>query len=312
MSQATTVGQAYDGRGGDSPQWWPSRYGPDDELGAGNELTPERTLAALQIPKEGRKIELAQLLEEGAPAFPPRTWKQLILAHGTLDATKMAPESGGSHMTYFEESAFGTYHIGCHVDGLGHVGIDGHFYNGHHYKDFYTSKGLTKFGVETMRPWVTRGVCLNIAALLGTEQLDEGFVITPEHLEEACRAQNVQIGAGDVVLLHTGWGSLWTEDIEHYEHVEPGAGWDAAHWLTDRRVSLVGADNWAFEVIPFERPDGIFVVHQHLLAETGTHILENATTAELAASGFSEFLFVLTVQKTKGSTGAYASPVAVV
>lgn len=312
MSRSTSVSHAYDGRGGDSPQWWPSRYGPDDELGAGNELTAERTLAALQIPREGRKIELAQLLEEGVPAFPPRTWKQLVLAHGTLDATKMAPESGGSNMTYFEESAYGTYHIGCHIDGLGHVGIDGHFYNGHHYKDFYTSKGLTKFGVETMRPWVTRGVCLNIAALLGTEQLDEGFVVTPEHLEEASRAQNVEVGAGDVVLLHTGWGSLWSQDIEHYEHVEPGAGWDAAHWLTDRRVSLVGADNWAFEVIPFERSDGIFVVHQHLLAETGTHILENITTSELAASGNSEFLFVLTVQKTKGSTGAYASPVAVV
>ncbi|MDQ4119439.1 MAG: cyclase family protein [Actinomycetota bacterium] len=311
MSQSTSA-QPYDGRGSESPQWWPSRYGPDDELGAGNELTSERTLAALRIPREGRKIELAQLLEEGVPAFPPRTWKQLVLAHGTLDATKMAAESGGSQMTYFEESAFGTYHIGCHVDGLGHVGIDGHFYNGHHYKDFYTAKGLTKFGVETMRPWVTRGVCLNIAALLGTEQLDEGFVITPEHLEEACRAQDVEIGAGDVVLLHTGWGSLWSQDIEHYEHVEPGAGWDAAHWLTDRRVSLVGADNWAFEVIPFERPDGIFVVHQHLLAETGTHILENATTTELAATGRSEFLFVLTVQKTKGSTGAYASPVAVI
>jgi kynurenine formamidase len=309
MSQTTTA-QGYDGRGGNSPQWWPSRYGPDDEIGAGNELTPERTLAALKIPTEGRKIELAQLLEEGVPAFPPRTWKQLVLAHGALDATKMAPE--GSQMTYFEEQATGTYHIGCHVDGLGHVGIDGHFYNGHHYKDFYTSKGLTKFGVETMRPWVGRGVCLDIAKLEGTEQLPEGFVITPDHLEQACRAQNVEIGAGDVVLLHTGWGALWSEDIEHYEHVEPGAGWDAAHWLTDKRVSLVGADNWAFEVIPFERSDGIFVIHQHLLAETGTHIIENIKTSELVATGRSEFLFVLTVQKSKGSTGAMASPVAVI
>lgn len=46
--------------------------------------------------------------------------------------------------------------------------------------------------------------------------------------------------------------------------------------------------------------------------EPGTHILENSTTAELAAGGHSEFLFCLTVQKTKGSTGAMASPVAIV
>jgi kynurenine formamidase len=300
----------YDGRGAESPQWWPSRYGPDDELGAGNELTAERTLEALKLPRSGKAIKLAQLLTEDVPAFPPRSWKQIVLGHGALEATRLG--AGGSDLTYFEEQVTGTYHIGCHVDGLGHVGIDGHFYNGHHYKDFYSAKGLTKFGAETMRPWVCRGVCLDIAKLLGQDVLEGGFVITPEHLESACEQQDVEIRPGDVVLLHTGWGSLWDKDIHEYEEVEPGAGWDAAHWLTDRRVSLVGADNWAFETIPFEREDGVFAVHQHLLAETGTHILENSTTAELAAGGHSEFLFCLTVQMSKGSTGAMASPVAVV
>jgi hypothetical protein len=55
MTDAHAPG-AYDGRGRDSPQWWPSRYGAEDELGAGNELTPERAMAALKIPKEGRVI----------------------------------------------------------------------------------------------------------------------------------------------------------------------------------------------------------------------------------------------------------------
>jgi kynurenine formamidase len=302
--------EVYDGNGARSPQWWPSRYGADDELGAGNELTPERTLAALKLPVEGRCIELAQLLEEGVPAYPPRDWKQLILAHGALEQNLLGP--GTNDMSYFEEHISATYHIGCHLDGLGHVGIVDRFYNGNKYGDIYTPTGLKKLGIHNVKPWVTRGVLLNIAKLLGTERLDEGFVITPEHLEGAEEAQGVKVQAGDVVLLHTGWGDLWTEDIERYEHVEPGAGWDAAHWLTDRRVSLVGADNWAFEVIPPERPDRPFAVHQHVLAETGTHILENIVTAELAETGRAEFLFVLTVQKSKGSTGAMASPVAVI
>jgi kynurenine formamidase len=215
-------------------------------------------------------------------------------------------------MTYFEEQATGTYHIGCHVDGLGHVGINGHFYNGNHYKDFYTPKGLTKFGAETIRPWICRAVCLNIADVKGKEQLEPGYAVTPDDLEAACARQGVEIGAGDVVLLHTGWGVKWDQDIHEYEEVEPGASWDAARWLTDKRVSLVGADNWAFEVIPFEREDGIFAVHQHLLAEMGTHILENIKTQELVEGEHSEFLFCLTVQNSKGSTGAMASPVAIV
>ena len=80
----------YDGTGGRSAQWWPTRYGAEDELGAGHELTPERTLAALRIPKEGRIIELAQLLEPGIPAYPPRAWHQLVLAHGGLEETMLA------------------------------------------------------------------------------------------------------------------------------------------------------------------------------------------------------------------------------
>src|SRR4051812_12816704 len=59
----TQQAQQYDATGSRSPQWWPSRYGPDDELGAGNELTPERTLEALALPAEGRLVQLAQVLE---------------------------------------------------------------------------------------------------------------------------------------------------------------------------------------------------------------------------------------------------------
>ncbi len=142
--------------------------------------------------------------------------------------------------------------------------------------------------------------------------LDGGFSIAPDHLESACRRQGVEVRAGDAALLHTGWADLWMRDNDRFLSQEPGLGWDGAHWLTERRVSCVGADNWALEVIPFEQPGSILVVHQHLLAETGTYIIENIRTAELVASGRSEFLFVMTPLKIKGATGSMVSPVAVV
>src|SRR5262249_12855114 len=151
-------------------------------------------------------------------------------------------------------------------------------YNGLHYKEFYDVKGLTQLGIEQARP---RGICLDIARLLETEMLPEGFVIRPEHLAHACDVHGVAIQPGDAVLLHTGWGALWTADPQRYNAAEPGLGWEGAHWLTDRRVSLVGADNWGLEVMPFERDDYPFVVHQHLIAETGTYVLENTTTQEV-------------------------------
>jgi kynurenine formamidase len=300
----------YDGRGRTDPPWWPSRYGEMDRLGSGNELTPERTLRALRIPREGRTLNLAQTVERGVPAVYPREWRQLILTHGLL-GNPDAPR-GCSRESWVEEEIASGNHIGCHVDALGHLGIDGHFYNGLHYRDFVTATGLTQLGIETARPWVCRGVCLDIAGLVGSEPLEEGFVVTPDHLEDACERQGVEVQAGDAVLLHTGWGALYGADPDRYAAAEPGAGWDAAHRLTDRRVSLVGADNWAFEVLPFEYAEREFCVHQHLLAETGTHILENIDTAALASGGHSEFLFLLTVPKLKGATAAPAGPVAVV
>jgi kynurenine formamidase len=300
----------YDATGGKSPQWWPSRYGAGDELGAGHELTPERAMAALRIPKRGEIIELAQLLEPGIPAYPPRAWHQLVLAHGSLEDTMLAKDT--TQASYFEEHVTQTYQIGCHLDGLGHVGVNGRYYNGMHYEEIYAPTGLRRLGIEQAPQWVARGVCLDIAGIEGTTMLEEGFAITPEHLEAACEKQGVEIGAGDVVLLHTGWSSLWMVDNDRYGALEPGLGWDAAHWLTERRISLAGADNWCLEVWPPEQAGSPLVVHQHLLCETGTYIIENIQTKPLVDGGHSEFLFLLSPNKTKGSTGSMAAPIAVV
>ncbi|MDN5915091.1 MAG: cyclase family protein [Pseudonocardia sp.] len=170
---------AYDGNGGRSPRWWPSRYGSDDRIGAANELTDERALAALGLPREGRVVELGRLLEPGVPAYPPRTWSQLMLAHQSL--IQWSPT--GSQMTAFEEQVSQTYQIGTHLDGLGHVGVDGRFYNGLHYEDFFAPTGLTELGIETAKPWVSRGVFLDIAGLEDERVLPAGFVIEPAHLE---------------------------------------------------------------------------------------------------------------------------------
>lgn len=296
----------YDNRGRNSPRWWPSRYGAEDEIGASNELSPRLTLEALRLPQTGEILELAQVLAPGTPTWPPRTFHQLIDTHSAL----LPFGEGTTDATVFEESVAQGYHVGCHLDGLGHIGIHGHFYNGHHFRDFVDASGLTKFGIERVPPWMTRGVCLDIAALVGVTVLDLGFVIMPSHLEFACERQEVEVRAGDVVLLNTGWGTLWTID-DRYIEGEPGAGIDVCHWLTDRRVSAVGADNAAFEVIPPEAPDLMLAGHQHLLTETGTYIIENLRLDDLAKSGRSEFLFVMATNKVKGATASMVSPLAV-
>ncbi len=300
----------YDGSGGNSEQWWPSRYGPGDRLGSGNELTPERTLGALRLPKKGQVVELARIVEPGIPIYPPRFWNQLILSHESLEGLRA--DDSESDFGAFEEVVSQSYQIGCHLDALGHVTINGRFYNGVHYADNYATGGMRELGIENARPWVTRGICLDLTKVITLDTMDVGFVIEPGHLEAASQRQGVEVGAGDAVLIHTGWGRLWGRHNERYASGEPGVGWDAAHWLTDRRVSLVGADNWGFEPIPFQNPLRPYVVHQHLLPESGTHILENVDTSELAEMSASEFLFIVSPIKTRGSTASMVNPLAVV
>jgi kynurenine formamidase len=303
-----TAAGAYDGSGSGSPRWWPSRYGAEDRVGAGNELKPERTLAALGVPRSGEVIELAQHLDAGSPAFPPRSFRQLILVHG---ADAAIAEPSDNDVMWLEEQIVAPAQIGCHVDGLGHLGVGGHFYNGLHYRDFYGPTGLTELGSETLPSWVCRGVFLDVASLLGESRLPAGFVITPAHLEAACQQARVEIRPGDAVLVRTGWAPLWRDDPITYHAEEPGVGWAGAHWLTERRPSIVGADNWSFEPIPFEDERRPFVVHQHLLAETGTYILENITLEALREHRAGAFLFVLSTPRVRGATAGQASPLAV-
>lgn len=302
---------SFNGNAFTTDQWWPSkRYGADDLLGSGNELTQERTLEAFRLVNEGRAVSLAQVLENDSPTWgASRLYHQVTLAHGTLEQTMLG--QNGNRINYFEEMVTQIYHIGTHLDGFAHIGINGVHYNGHRYGDFYTPTGVTKFGMHTIRPWLCRGVFLNVAKVVGQEMLPEGFVITPHHLEQACEEQGVEVRAGDAVIFHTGYGALWMVDNERYNNESPGLGWDAAHWLSDRRVSLVGADNWAIEALPGENADAPFVVHQHFLTEMGTHLLENVRTEVLLEESRSEFLFLMAPIRTKGSTGSMTNPLAV-
>ena len=120
MTDAHAPG-AYDGHGGKSPQWWPSRYGADDELGAGNELTPERAMAALQHPEGGRDHRARAAARAGHPGLPAA--RVAPAGAGPRPARgDDARSEGPTHVSYFEEHVTQTYQIGCHLDGLGHVG----------------------------------------------------------------------------------------------------------------------------------------------------------------------------------------------
>ena len=117
---------------------------------------------------------------------------------------------------------------------------------------------------------------------------------------------------GDAVLIRTGWleqqAGLPPRAVDF--NIEPGIDVEAALWLAESGVVLVGADNFAIEAMPF--PDGkVFPVHQRLIRDYGIPLLEGVVLAELAVLDLAEFMFVAAALPIVGGTGSPLTPLAI-
>jgi len=173
--------------------------------------------------------------------------------------------------------------------------------------------GLERLGIEHAPAFVTRGVAVDLSGLDGAAYLEAGRAVGKDDMRRALDAAGIDLQAGDVVCIHTGWGHLFMADNDRYVAGEPGLDLEAAEWLTAQDVAAIGADNMAVEAIPGTRhPEVMMPVHQHCLAEVGVYLIENLVIEEVLKDGFSTFCFVLLPVKFKGATGSPVRPIALV
>jgi kynurenine formamidase len=289
------------GQGGN---WYPSRWGAADQRGAANRLTPAKVLDAKAMITKGAVYQLGRAYEAGMPLFGSR--------HYSLKVPYMFAMPGKNQAGYHDDIISGELsQIGTQFDGLGHVGIGELFYNGNKRADFATPDGLKKLGVENVGAIVTRGVLIDVAKYKGVPSLNAPYAITVADLTGALQRQKVDIRPGDVVLIHTGWGSLWMKDNAKFGASSPGIGVQAGEWLASREVVVVGSDNWGVEAFP--NPDASLSapVHQLLLARNGIYIHENLATEGLARDNVYEFAYVFGPLRLKGATGSPGNPIAI-
>ena len=292
------------------PPWWPSEWGAEDERGAANRITPEKVLEAIALIDEGRIFELGREYEAEMPLFPGRHYSL------TIPGGPTAGPLGENQLVAHDELVSAQIgQVGTQFDGLGHIGtrLDGEdiFYNGFKRSEFGTAAGLNRLGIENVGVILTRGVLVDVAAYKRTNRLPVGYVISAEDLQGALDRQNVEIGEGDAVLIHTGHGQLWMADNEEYNRGEPGIGLEAGIWLADHKIVMTAADTWGVEVIPSEDPNLAFPVHQELIGRRGIYNLENLDLSELANDEVYEFAFIFAPVKLKGATGSPGNPIAV-
>lgn len=283
-----------------------SKWGANDEIGAANLLGPAKTLEALRMVKSGKVYGLGVASGRDTPAFPPRSVAVTVLAPNQIDGATF----GSNKMSYMDDMVTGWFGVGSQLDGLGHLGTDGTFYNQNKGKDFFDTTGLKKLGVHNVPPMVTRGVLLNVAAAKGKAALAAGEVVTVADIKAAEQAAGVSPGKGDIVLLYTGWINMLDKDAKAFGEGEPGIDAEGARYLAAKDVLAVGADTWGVEAVPF-KSDRVWEGHQILLAQNGIYILETMDTREMIKDKVTEFMFVLGAPRYKGAVQANINPVAI-
>lgn len=288
----------------------PSKWGPNDEIGAANYITPQRVLAATQLVKLGQTHPLGIVIEPGMPAFPPRSVSLQIVSPGQNNGRDLTKDFGWPAV-YNDDLAQLWFGVGPQLDGLGHLGEKNLYYNCNHAFDFVTLTGLTKLGTDKVPPMVARGVLIDMAKHFKVDAMAPGQPITADDIDAAMKDQGVTISEGDVVLFHTGYtDAKLKSDPKTWVSTEPGLTNAAAVHLAKMNPMAVGADTWGLDVVPPVAGDRVFYAHVTFLKENGIYILETMNTGRLAKEGVKEFMFVLGQARVKGTVQMLINPVA--
>jgi kynurenine formamidase len=291
------------------------------EVGLIGELPAERLVEAARLVRQGRTYSLAATRYPGMPLFPGHPPFQ-VLNYRTprgirvTGATPWGPVNDAG-LGYMAEYIMATSHSGAHIDALAHmtVGEDSHWYGGGRADDHLTDFGPTYGDAAKMPPFFTRGVLLDAPGFRGVDCLPKGSPIDAAEMKAICAAQGVEVRPWDVVLIRTGYMSLWPDAERMAAHKTAGPDISAAQWLLERGVVATGTDTETYEVQPAPDPGPTGnpqPVHNLLLIEHGIHLMESLDLEALARDRVYEFLFVALPLKIRGATGSMIDPVAVI
>lgn len=287
----------------------PSKWGAEDTLGSANLMTPEMTMKAASLIKQGKSQPLGIVIDSNTPAFPPRSLSLQVVQPSQQGGQKL--NQFGYPGNYNDDLLQTWVGIGSQIDGLGHLGEGGLYYNCLDEKEISQITGLTKLGVHDIPPLVGRGVVIDMAAHMGKEVLGAGEHFGEAEIKAAAEAQGVTIGKGDIVLFHTGWtDGMLESDPKAWVSGEPGINVSGSRYMASLDVMAVGADTWGIEPVPPAPGDGAFYGHVVLLQENGIYILETMNTGPLVRDNVKEFMFVLGQARIRGTVQMIINPVA--
>ena len=297
----------------ESRQVTKSPFGPGDEIGMLNLITPE-SRARIMAEADGTKMfDLAVEFFQGMPSWtaggdpPYQIWMTHTPEGHKVDERRAGKPTDELH-EYSGDSISMYTHCGTHIDALNHHGYDSQIWNCFSVAEDFGARHWHACGAEQQPPIIARGVLIDVPSALGADPLPDSYGIGSDDLRDALDKQGTSVEPGDVVLIHTGRMSAWP-DAEAYLTDEPGLNLEGAKFLAEAGAIAIGGNNVGLEQLPSAVPDNWNPVHCFLLSQAGVAIIEVVNCDEIAEAKLYEFAFFATTIPLRGATGAPLRPI---
>lgn len=297
------------------------RWGQDDVLGTLNLIDDAARLRGVASVVSGQALSLSLPLSE-AEGIQMGFIKGRTNPSMTMTRINVAEDMAPDGPRFNEDLVTLSMQCATHIDGLAHVSVDGHLYNGYP-ADEVDERGSARLGIHHLGAVITRGVLLDLARARGEDMLPAGHQITVADLEAAVDHAGIRPVSGDAIVIRTG----------HMRHLAPGRPLDdparnllayswpspgltiaTAGWFHDHDVALVATDTMVFEAYPCENEEDFLPVHVLHLLEMGMTQGQNWMLEELAdaAAGDGRHGFLLDASPLRfvGAVGSAITPVA--
>ena len=219
-------------------------------------------------------VDLSHTLEEGIPAWP---------THARFGHTLYESYELGDVARHYGLSM--SEHTGTHIDAPLH----------------FIAEGPAHYGVDE----ISLDRLVGRAATIEATGLEPGGLLDADHIR-SWEQEHGSIKTGDKVLFRYGWDERWGTGPEGRSFLEdwPGLGGDAAEYLVEKGISLVGCDTLAVDAAgSMENP-----AHYALLGNE-VYIAENLKNLDRLASFC---LFAAFPLRIRGGSGSPVRAVALV
>lgn len=292
------------------------RWGPDDQVGTLNYITPQKVREAAGLVRSGRQVSLEIPLNTVAGPDNPHQALHFVTQAHDIDV-------GSSGLRVALDFLGMACHGDCHthMDALCHISYNGLTYNGKSAQEVVTSMGATTLDVTAYaKGLVGRGILLDIPRLRGVKWLEPGEAVTRAELEHCERVEGVRLGEGDILVFRTGHHRRrlergpWSNNPPPSGEGKAGLHVDTIPWMHERKIAAFLPDGDG-EAVPGTVEGMVYPIHALQIVAMGMLASDSHQFEDLAQAcdeeGRWEFMVVGLPLQLPGGTGSPWNPIAI-